>query len=141
MGGSSANTMSKETSKPLKLIVAGGGASTVAKTVVAPLERIRILYQTGEATGKFWGNVNLVIRREGVTGLWRGNWVNCLRVFPSRGILFSTNDKYKNLFATYMFTEHSDAAGRPTAKSLHHLPIWMSFLSGSFAGLTATAIT
>jgi hypothetical protein len=31
-------------------------------------------------------------------GLWAGNFVNCLRVIPSKATLFLTNDLYKAFF-------------------------------------------
>mmetsp|Transcript_12971 Transcript_12971/g.16128 ORF Transcript_12971/g.16128 Transcript_12971/m.16128 type:complete len:87 (+) Transcript_12971:555-815(+) len=34
---------------PVKLVIAGGVAGSTAKTVVAPLERVRIMAQTGHA--------------------------------------------------------------------------------------------
>jgi hypothetical protein len=37
--------------KQLKLMLAGGAAGVVSKTVVAPFERVKIVCQTGESVG------------------------------------------------------------------------------------------
>jgi solute carrier family 25 phosphate transporter 23/24/25/41 len=115
----------------------GGIAGTVAKTSVAPLERVRIMAQTGHGAGSALGTVRLIVQREGVAGLWRGNLVNCIRVFPSRGILFSCNDLYKSLLAAALLP-----AQRQYGKTgKEEFPFWLSFSSGSLAGITACAGT
>ncbi len=69
-------------------MVCGGLAGMIAKTATNPLERIKMLSQTGEygATGKKSVSVHdlyrSIIRNEGVIGLWAGNGANLLRVFP-----------------------------------------------------------
>lgn len=65
--------------------------------------------------------------KEGVIGLWAGNGANLLRVFPAKAIVFSTNDMYKSFLCRLTDTD------QPTGT--------ISFLSGGFAGMTATATT
>ena len=80
----------------LSLIAAGGFGGCVAKTVTSPLERIRLLAQTGNSRGISSTAIS-ILESEGWRGFWRGNGTNCFRIFPAKGILFATNDFYKDL--------------------------------------------
>jgi Mitochondrial carrier protein len=103
------------------------------QTATNPLERIKMLSQTGEhgMAGK-QQNPSIValfrniIQKEGILGLWAGNGANLLRVFPAKAVVFSTNDMYKNVFVTLSGGSNSSV---------------ISFMAGGFAGITATAIT
>ena len=64
----------------------------VSKTAVAPLERVKLLLQTQEVNQKItqgkqykgFGDCFIrCIREEGPISLWRGNWANVLRYFPT----------------------------------------------------------
>ena len=100
------------------------------KTCVAPLDRSRIIAQTGvgglDASGGLLRIFRNVIHNEGLRGLWKGNVANCARVFPSRGILFACNDVYKDVVRTALGTQA--------------LPAWASFASGAMAGTTSNAL-
>ena len=69
-------------------MVCGGVAGMIAKTATNPLERIKMLSQTGEFGAKEGAKVSIldlyksIIRNEGIIGLWAGNGANLLRVFP-----------------------------------------------------------
>ena len=70
-------------------LISGGIAGTVAKSSVAPLERVKILYQTRTPHYPFTGIVSTldrIVQKEGVPGLWRGNSATILRIFPYAGI-------------------------------------------------------
>ena len=131
-----------------QLLCAGGAAGAVAKTCVSPLERTRILRQTGQARSGVVSTVMQIVRNEGWAGLWRGNLINCYRAFPSRGLLFSCNDLYKTQLARVFYSRDSfvrgkkvfvvDSLGEATARPL---PSWMSFAAGSLAGMTASTAT
>ncbi len=115
-------------------MVCGGLAGMIAKTATNPLDRIRMLSQTGEHGLQEGASVyNLyrsVIRNEGILGLWAGNGANLLRVFPAKAVVFSTNDMFQSLFR--------DISHTPKDQKLH--PSW-SFLAGGCAGMAATACT
>lgn len=88
-----------------KSVIAGGMASTIAKTAVAPGERLRILLQMQStwvypehytsssqrtSRGGKLGQLALeIIRKEGLSAMWRGNLANCLRSFPTSALRFS----------------------------------------------------
>ena len=69
-------------------MVCGGLAGMIAKTATNPLERIKMLSQTGEHGANKGAKVSVIdiykkiVRNEGILGLWAGNGANLLRVFP-----------------------------------------------------------
>mmetsp|Transcript_30396 Transcript_30396/g.70047 ORF Transcript_30396/g.70047 Transcript_30396/m.70047 type:complete len:253 (-) Transcript_30396:276-1034(-) len=112
-------------------MICGGLAGMIAKTATNPLDRIRMLAQTGEHGGKnhsVWGLYRNIIRTEGVVGLWAGNGANLLRVFPAKAVVFSSNDVYRKLL------KQIASPDRPLSGTL-------SFLAGGLSGMTATAVT
>ncbi|XP_076649582.1 ADP,ATP carrier protein-like [Halictus rubicundus] len=87
--------------------LAGGVSAAVSKTVVAPLERVKLLLQV-QATSKqirpedrYKGMMDAFVRipREtGVLSFWRGNLANVIRYFPTQALNFAFKDKFKTLF-------------------------------------------
>lgn len=83
--------------------MAGGVAGAVSRTVVSPLERLKILYQIQsagrneykmpihKALGKIW-------REEGFAGFMKGNGSNCVRIVPYSAIQFASYNFYKRFF-------------------------------------------
>lgn len=81
---------------------AGGVAGAVSRTVVSPLERLKILMQiqsagrdayklsVGQALGKMWSE-------EGWKGFMRGNGTNCIRIVPYSAVQFSSYNFYKRV--------------------------------------------
>ncbi|KAF1984775.1 mitochondrial carrier [Aulographum hederae CBS 113979] len=76
--------------------LAGGMAGCAAKTVVAPLDRVKILFQTsnpqfakysGTSFG-FWQALRGITAADGASGLFRGHSATLLRIFPYAGIKF-----------------------------------------------------
>lgn len=129
--------------KEVRNIMAGGVAGMVAKTVVAPLERIKILYQV--SAEKFMLRqvpvvAKHIIQREGFTALWRGNTATMLRVFPYSGIQFMVFDRCK----TYLLKEHEKQdrkimKRRNTEERLKHFGL--SPLESLLSGMTAGAVS
>ena len=82
--------------------LAGGVAGAVSRTVVSPLERLKILYQiqsvgreeykmsVGKGLMKMW-------REEGWRGLMRGNGTNCVRIIPYSAVQFGSYNLYKKV--------------------------------------------
>lgn len=75
---------------------AGGLAACAAKTVVAPLDRVKILFQANNPqfqkyTGSWAGAIKAIrdiYRTNGTRGLFRGHSATLLRIFPYGGIKF-----------------------------------------------------
>jgi hypothetical protein len=80
--------------------MAGGIAGAVSRTVVSPLERLKILFQVqsagrdayqmsvGKALGKMW-------KEEGFKGLMAGNGTNCIRIVPYSAVQYGAYNFYK----------------------------------------------
>jgi solute carrier family 25 (adenine nucleotide translocator) protein 4/5/6/31 len=87
----------------------GGVAAGVSKTVAAPIERVKLLIQnqdellkTGRLSTPYKGTVDCfrrVIAEEGFVSLWRGNWANVLRYFPTQALNFAFRDFFKSFLA------------------------------------------
>jgi hypothetical protein len=132
-----------------RLFLVAGTASALTKTGVAPLDRLRIIAQTGLNKGPL-ADFRRIVQQEGVRGLWKGNLANSMRIFPSRGILFACNDLYKVALKWVLFAggsgwsssgSSSSAPRKVSGNGGSDLPVWASFLAGSLAGLTSNGIT
>jgi len=116
----------------------------IAKTVTAPLERMKMLAQTGEhglsMTKKSNKSKSIsmtqmyqsVLRHEGVRGLWAGNGANLLRIFPAKGVVFASNDCYRSWLARVFGLEDSSDGS---------LPVHLGFVAGGMSGISASAVT
>ncbi|KAL6534073.1 Adenine nucleotide transporter bt1, chloroplastic/mitochondrial [Orobanche hederae] len=112
----------------LRRLVSGGIAGAVSRTAVAPLETIRthlMVGSNGHSTSEVFQNI---MNTEGWPGLFRGNFVNVIRVAPSKAIeLFIYDTVNKNL---------SSKAGEPPK-----LPVPPSLIAGACAGVSSTLLT
>jgi solute carrier family 25 phosphate transporter 23/24/25/41 len=80
--------------------LAGGVAGAVSRTVVSPLERLKILFQVQsagrdaykmsipKALAKMW-------KEEGMRGFMAGNGTNCIRIMPYSAVQFGAFNFYK----------------------------------------------
>ena len=87
--------------KEVRNLLAGGIAGMAAKSVVAPLDRIKILYQVSSAEFKLLNVPNVaknIVQNEGLAALWKGNTATMIRVFPYSGIQFTVYDRCKTHF-------------------------------------------
>ncbi|KAJ7958369.1 Mitochondrial ADP/ATP carrier protein [Quillaja saponaria] len=89
-------------------LMAGAMMGGVVHTIVAPIERAKLLLQTqesnlaivGSGRGKFKGMLDCIVRtvrEEGILSLWRGNGSSVLRYYPSVALNFSLKDLYNNM--------------------------------------------
>src|SRR5262245_23983889 len=87
----------------------GGVSGAVAKTITAPIERVKLLIQTQDANPRirsgevprYSGIVNCfarVGREQGILAFWRGNFTNIIRYFPTQAFNFAFKDSIKKLF-------------------------------------------
>ncbi|KAJ5488666.1 Mitochondrial carrier protein LEU5 [Penicillium diatomitis] len=113
--------------------LAGGLAGCAAKTVVAPLDRVKILFQASNPqfakyTGS-WAGLSAAIRDikryEGARGLFKGHSATLLRIFPYAGIKFLA---YEQVRAIVIPSPEKETAIR-------------RLLSGSLAGITSVFFT
>ena len=82
---------------------AGGVAGAVSRTVVSPLERLKILYQIQSAgRNEYRMSIAKALRKmyrdEGWRGFMRGNGTNCVRIVPYSAVQFGSYNIYKGFF-------------------------------------------
>ncbi|CAH9074386.1 unnamed protein product [Cuscuta europaea] len=121
-------------------ILAGAVMGGVVHTIVAPIERAKLLLQTQESnmailTGgthkKFKGMLDCIVRivrEEGFLSLWRGNGSSVIRYYPSVALNFSLKDLYRNILHNNYDKGHFLAG--PSA----------NFIAGAAAGCTTLVI-
>ncbi|TID21682.1 mitochondrial carrier [Venturia nashicola] len=117
----------------LKSGLAGGLAGCAAKTLVAPLDRVKVLFQTANPEFKkytgSWRGVGYAMReiygQEGLFGLFRGHSATLLRIFPYAGIKFLAYEQVR-------------AVVIPSRDKETHI---RRFASGSIAGCVSVFFT
>jgi len=93
-------------------LLIGGTIGAISKTIMAPVERVKLLMQTQDSnpdviSGKVQRYKSIVdcfsrVRSEqGFWAFWRGNLVNCLRYAPQQGSALAFNDLLNKLFPVY----------------------------------------
>ncbi|CAE6379510.1 unnamed protein product [Rhizoctonia solani] len=111
--------------------VAGGIAGAASRTVVSPLERLKIILQV-QPTGPnsayvgVWPSLAKMWREEGWRGMMAGNGINCLRIVPYSAVQFTTYEKLKKLFTS----DGTQPLDTPTR-----------LLAGALAGITSVTTT
>lgn len=104
-----------------------------AKTVVAPLDRVKILFQASNPqfakyTGSWFGVATAmkdIYGQEGTRGLFRGHSATLLRIFPYAGIKFLAYEQIRAVIIP----------------SKNHETPFRRLLSGSLAGVTSVFFT
>jgi len=100
---------------------------------VAPLERCKILFQTGKLhTSGVFPTLQVIIKGEGVKGLFRGNGASVLRIIPYSSIHFGFYEYYRRIVVTTMYGHR---------ESHHGVSPLVDLLAGSGAGATAVLVT
>ncbi|XP_073153278.1 mitochondrial carrier protein CoAc2 isoform X1 [Henckelia pumila] len=113
-----------------KELVAGGLAGGFAKTVVAPLERVKILFQTRRnefhSLGLL-GSFTKIAKTEGLLGFYRGNGASVARIVPYAALHYMTYEEYRR----WIILGFPDVGRGPV----------LDLVAGSFAGGTAVLFT
>eukprot|EP01012_Entosiphon_sulcatum_P015033 TRINITY_DN20059_c0_g1_i1.p1 TRINITY_DN20059_c0_g1~~TRINITY_DN20059_c0_g1_i1.p1 ORF type:complete len:684 (+),score=73.42 TRINITY_DN20059_c0_g1_i1:81-2132(+) len=114
----------------MQSMLAGGIAGAVAKTVIAPGDRVKILYQVNPqrqfTLRGAWRTAVTIATNTGVGGLWRGHGATLLRVVPYSAVSYLTFERYERSLCQLTKRE-SDVYSR--------------FFAGAMAGATATSLT
>jgi solute carrier family 25 protein 16 len=113
--------------------LAGGLAGISAKTLIAPLDRIKILFQTNnphykQYVGSFKGMfkaINTIYTNDGIRGLYQGHSATLLRIFPYAAIKFVCYEQFRTILIP---RDEYETAGR-------------RLLAGSLAGVASVYCT
>ncbi|KAK0476654.1 mitochondrial carrier domain-containing protein [Armillaria novae-zelandiae] len=121
--------------------LAGGCAGAASRTVVSPLERLKIIQQVQPRSSEqqykgVWRSLVRMWQEEGFRGYMRGNGINCLRIVPYSAVQFTTYEQLKKLFTSHG-TGELDTPKRLAAGALAGIASVLSFLS-IFLSLKAT---
>ncbi|THH05020.1 hypothetical protein EW146_g10014 [Bondarzewia mesenterica] len=112
--------------------IAGGVAGAASRTVVSPLERLKIIQQVQPRTGDakqykgVWKSLVRMWQEEGFKGFMRGNGINCVRIIPYSAVQFTTYEQMKKFF---------------TQNGKRELDTPTRLLSGALAGITSVCTT
>ncbi|PAN31454.1 hypothetical protein PAHAL_5G420800 [Panicum hallii] len=116
------------------LFAAGAAAGAAAKTVTAPLDRVKILMQThsvrvaGESAKKAVGFLEAIAdigKEEGLKGYWKGNLPQVIRIIPYSAVQLFSYEVYKKIF------RRKDG----------ELSVFGRLAAGACAGMTSTLVT
>lgn len=113
--------------------LAGGMSGSAAKTLIAPLDRIKILFQTSNPEflryrGSFFGLFQAgrkIVANDGFLGLFQGHSVTLLRIFPYAAIKFVA---YEQIRSIVIPNDSYEVASR-------------RFIAGSLSGLASVFFT
>lgn len=113
--------------------LAGGLAGISAKSLIAPLDRVKILFQTNNPhykkyVGSFRGMFNAmstIYSKDGILGLYQGHSATLLRIFPYAAIKFVCYEQIRTILIP---NDDYETAGR-------------RLLAGSLAGVTSVYFT
>lgn len=90
--------MSESAENSVKLFMIGGVAGVVSRAAVSPLERIKIIFQTQNHNKKYGSITSALVemyKEEGLKSYFKGNGINCIRMFPTNALQFYFFDFYK----------------------------------------------
>ncbi|KAJ2752414.1 coenzyme A transporter [Coemansia sp. BCRC 34490] len=123
---------SDNTKYAAKTLVIGGIAGCTAKTVVAPLDRVKILFQThntkfaryaGTHFGLFKASAE-IYREYGIRGLYQGHSMQLARIFPYAAIKYMSYEQLKLMLGKRISDQHL-----------------RNFLAGSLCGVISVAVS
>lgn len=111
-------------------LISGTISSVISRTIVAPLDRLKILYQVdyigkNNNTPSIIKGLKLIYQRDGITGYFKGNGINVLKGSPENGIKLYYFEYIKwNL--QYRYGEHLSTS--------------QLFFAGAVSGVIATCV-
>ena len=163
VGAPSSSAVSAESSSKsfssAKDAIAGACAGGIAKTIVAPIERVKLIMQlnTSSATttadtarlglgttmkrsNGAWEVTKQVYREQGILAFWRGNTPNVIRQAGSSAMNFLLMDWYKVAISPILVLSLKLPSDRDPEKRNKRRALISSFLSGGLAGGSVTTV-
>jgi solute carrier family 25 (mitochondrial phosphate transporter), member 23/24/25/41 len=126
-----------------KNLLAGGIAGAISRTVVSPLERLKILFQVQQKQGNITqGNITQeklkikdtlvnIKKKEGWRGFFKGNGTNVIRIIPYSAVQFASFEFFKRILLK----------NREADLKRGQLTIRERFLAGASAGICSVTCT
>ncbi|XP_072015701.1 calcium-binding mitochondrial carrier protein SCaMC-2-like [Amphiura filiformis] len=93
----------KQTGMWWRILASGGAAGAVSRTVTAPLDRLKVIFQVIGSKKQNLGVVSgfqHMYREGGLKSFWRGNGINVLKIAPETAIKFFAYERIKKLLHT-----------------------------------------
>ncbi|GAA6062399.1 hypothetical protein JCM10212_006185 [Sporobolomyces blumeae] len=115
---------------PASAFLAGAVAGAASRTVVSPLERLKIILQVQGSSAQYKGVVHGLTKmwkEEGIRGYFAGNGINIIRIAPYSAVQFSTYEFFKSA----LVSNSSD----------HSIDTPRRLLAGALAGICAVGST
>ncbi|CAI0420245.1 unnamed protein product [Linum tenue] len=109
-----------------KHLWAGAVAAMVSRTIIAPLERLKLEYIVCGEKAHIVELTRKIFLTQGVKGFWKGNLVNILRTAPFKAINFYAYDTYRKTLLKWTGNEETTNFER--------------FVAGAAAGVTASLL-
>ncbi|XP_055620953.1 calcium-binding mitochondrial carrier protein SCaMC-2 isoform X4 [Toxorhynchites rutilus septentrionalis] len=107
-------------------LAAGGIAGAVSRTCTAPLDRLKVFLQVQSTKQRISDCLQYMLKEGGVRSLWRGNFINVLKIAPESAIKFAAYEQVKRLIR---------------GNDKRQMTIYERFLAGACAGgVSQTAI-
>lgn len=107
-------------------LAAGGIAGAVSRTCTAPLDRLKVFLQVQATKQRISDCLQYMLKEGGVQSLWRGNFINVLKIAPESAIKFAAYEQVKRLIR---------------GNDKRQMTIYERFLAGACAGcVSQTAI-
>lgn len=117
-------------SELVQAVIAGGVSGILAKTAIAPAERVKMSFQTTNEMFTLRGALlkgrNILVQ-DGVFALWRGHSTTVLRVAPYAGLSYAFHDWAEKELKLYY--------------GACRLTMFQKFIAGSFGGAVGTLLT
>lgn len=120
-------------------LTSGAMAGAVARTVIAPLDRTKIYFQTHPDKSyrlkRAFKYIHTTCKTEGVLFLWRGNSATMARIVPYAAFQFLAHDQYKRILGIHAEQNKQLSPDVASTEKIRH------FMAGSLAGATGQALT
>ena len=106
-------------------------AGCVSRSATAPLDRLKVTMQAHGAKAANYGIINTIkymVNEGGLSSLWRGNGVNCIKIAPESATKFLAYESYKK------------AVGGISNNNSGEVNLTGKFVAGAMAGATAQTL-
>lgn len=114
----------------VELLACGAAAGAVGKTVLAPIDRVKLMYMTSKSHSftmtEAVRTARGITQQSGVAGLWAGNGAAMLRVVPYSALVFTSFDVYHRSIQRLLNKKQG---------------VFTRLSAGAAAGATATILT